>query len=104
MSDRSSPIQSDRAGPILHHKSGSYSSRERPSVPGHRGIDLVDPLEDSALEVLDVLEAHRPQVIRGLRAPSAHLAVDDDVVVRVQFGVAAGNLAEGNQLRTRNPV
>src|SRR6185436_527177 len=60
-------------------------------------VDLVDPVQDPALEVLDPLEPDRLQEFHRFRAATAHLAVRDDVLVLGQLGITARQLAERNQ-------
>src|ERR1043166_5700682 len=70
----------------------------RTLVLGLARVDLIDPVQDPALEVFYPVKPHRSQEIRRFRAPSAHLAVGDDVLVLRQLAErnehGSGNLAD----------
>src|SRR5258705_11584133 len=74
------------------------------SVLGLGRIDLVYPVENPALEVLDPLEADRLQEFLGFGAAPAHFAMRDDVLVFGQLGIAPRQLAERDEHRSRNPA
>ena len=71
----------------------SASTAVRPrSVLRHLGIDPFGPGVDAAGEVVDFGEARLAQEVDGLGAASAHLAVDDDLAVGVEFADALGQI------------
>ena len=65
---------------------GTAQVTPRRSVPGQRRIDLVDPVQDAALQVLHAREACSWQQRHRLGAAAAHLAVDDHLAVAVELG------------------
>src|SRR5829696_6231656 len=73
-------------------------------VLGLRRIDLVDPFQDPAAQVLHVREADRLQELHCLRAAAAHLALSDDFAIAWQLLVAPRQLTEWNERRPGNPV
>src|SRR3954451_23275656 len=87
---KSSPGKSDRYSPIL--------------VFGLTWINLIDPLEDAALEVEHPLEPHGTQEIGRFCAPTAHLAVHDNFFLRVELGIPPRPLAERDELSAWDPV
>src|SRR4051812_14590987 len=92
---------SDRLSPILTPES---TGRTRLLILRLAWVDLVDPVEHAALEVQHVLEPHRSEEIGRLCASAAHLAMDDDLFLGVEFGVPPRYIAQRNQLRTWNTV
>ena len=56
-----------------------------PSVLGHRRIHLIAPGEDAADKVLQVREAFRLELVKGVGAAFAGAAMQDDLGVEVQF-------------------
>src|SRR6185503_19449143 len=67
-------------------------------------IDLVDPFQDSAPEVLHVREADRLEEVLCFRAAAAHLALRDDLAIARQLLIASRQLAQRDQRRTGNAV
>src|SRR4028119_1223080 len=63
-------------------------------------VDLLAPGGDAALDVVDVPEPGVLQELDGLRAPTAGLAVDGEVLVRVELREAPRKLAEWHELDT----
>src|SRR5204863_4096829 len=51
-------------------------------------INLINPVEDAALEVEHTFEPDRPQEVGGLRTATAHFAVDDELLVGIELAVA----------------
>src|SRR5688572_21188993 len=87
---RGAPPPRPRAGPHPHAKTGlrpvaahsdcanreTRTANPRPSsVFRLLRVDLVDPGEDAALQVLGTLEALLPEELRRLGAAAAHLAL-----------------------------
>ena len=71
------------------------------SVLGLARVDLVDPLQDAALQVLHVGKPTDFRKSCALALRAAHLALRDDFAVTRQFLVAPRQLAERNQRRAR---
>src|SRR5687768_13770390 len=69
-----------------------------------RRVDLVDPFQDSAAQVLDVREANRLQELLRLGAAAAHLALRDDLAILRQLLIAPRQLAQRNQRRAGDLV
>src|ERR1051325_11629753 len=67
-------------------------------------INLVDPLQDPAPQVLHVREPDRLQEVLSSRAAAAHLALRDDLAVARQFLISPRQLTERNKGRARNAV
>src|SRR5215212_12004533 len=61
-------------------------------------VDLFAPGCDTALDVVDVLEAGVLQELDGLRAAAAGLAVNDEVLVLIQLDQTLRQLAQGYEL------
>src|SRR5262245_18096937 len=74
---------SDLEGPILVFRLGR--------------INLVNPIQDAGLEVQDPLNSNRTKEIRRLGASPADLAQEHDLVLRIQFDVALGNVTERDE-------
>src|SRR5882672_730456 len=68
------------------------------------GINLIDPADDPARQVLHLLEPLGSQEVGGLRAPRADLALHHVLVARIELDVAPGDVAERNQDRSGDLV
>src|SRR5947209_18554228 len=69
-------------------------------VPRDAGVDLLGPKVDAAFEVLQVPEAGLvAEELQRFLASLAALAVEDDLLVAVQLGVALGELVQRDQVR-----
>src|SRR5690606_23147112 len=64
--------------------SGQGLRRERASVAGHGGVDLLRPRFDTADQVVHVLEAAAQKVLSGLLRALAVMAVDDEDGVAIE--------------------
>src|SRR4030095_11023025 len=90
-----------------YSSSGGSKQQDPPlrlSILGLGGIDLINPLQNPALEVLHVGEPHRFEEILRLGAAAAHLAVRHDLTILRQFLIAPRQLTERNQRRARDAV
>jgi len=65
------------------------------SVAGHLGVDLKRPGIDSAGQVHYIFEVLVLEKSRRLEAPDAHVAVNDDLIVRLEFGKPLAQLGQG---------
>src|SRR5262245_18787807 len=82
----------------------SNSKATKASVLRDRRVDLVRPVQNSTLQVLHPGKSLLPQEAGRLRAPSAHLALDDDFLVARNLSHALRHLAQRNQRRAWNPA
>src|SRR5690606_1953729 len=74
-------LAEDREAPAETDGGSRRPAGLRESVLRLARVDLVDPLQDAAPEVLDVREADRPQEVHRLGAAAAHLALRHDLAI-----------------------
>src|SRR5439155_19295343 len=67
-------------------------------------IHLVDPVQNSALQVQHMFEPDAPQKVGRSRAARAGLALHHELFVGIELGVAPRHLAERNELGTGNSI
>src|SRR5215203_2008303 len=96
-------IQTSRRHRFLRTRSTKSGAAETTTPPWTRSrlilrdarIDLLAPSCDTALHIVDVLEASVLQELDRLRAASAGLAVNDEVLVLIQLRQALRKLSQG---------
>lgn len=90
-------FSSENAGLILTRPASASSNRL--PVAGNLGVNLQRPGIDSTGQVLDILKLLFLQKTGRLQAPDSHVAINDDLGGRVEFGITPGQLTQWDMHR-----